>query len=140
MSQNYSRRKKPGKSVSAAPKKHIKSGLSALQKTIALIGSILSIIVASITINNYLSGANSKDKDTTSTTTVIISENSGSSAGSSSQGSAANGGYDANADNNQVYGNNGAASDQYQAPSSASDASSAADTDTPASAATDTAE
>ena len=53
MSQHYSRRQKSSKKdKEQAPSKHIKKGFSALQKTIALIGSILSIIVASITINN----------------------------------------------------------------------------------------
>lgn len=55
MSQHYSRRQKSSKKdKEQAPSKHIKKGFSALQKTIALIGSILSIIVASITINNAL--------------------------------------------------------------------------------------
>ena len=77
MPQHYSRRehletKKEEKS--ATPTKHIKTGFSALQKTVALVGSILSIIVASITINNALNSSSSsktKHKSTTTTTVVI---------------------------------------------------------------------
>ena len=74
MSQKYSRRQKSSSKndKSAAPTKHIKTGFSALQKTVALIGSILSIIVASITISNALKGSNSKTTDKSTTTTTVI--------------------------------------------------------------------
>ncbi|HGY5359203.1 TPA: DUF6556 family protein [Streptococcus pyogenes] len=48
MSSRYSRQQKPRKS-GGVPTEHIKTGFTAFQKSIALIGSILSIIVATIT-------------------------------------------------------------------------------------------
>lgn len=74
MSQNYSRRQKSSQNKTTnTPKKHIKKGFSAFQKTIALIGSILSIIVASITISSALKGSHTKKSDSsTKTTTVIV--------------------------------------------------------------------
>ncbi|WP_353889196.1 DUF6556 family protein, partial [uncultured Streptococcus sp.] len=57
MSQHYSRRQKSSKKdKEQAPSNHIKKAFSALQKKIALKGYILTIIVASITINNALKG------------------------------------------------------------------------------------
>ena len=56
MSQHYSRRQKSStEDKEPTPAKHIKKVFS-LSKTVALIGSILSIIVASITITNALKG------------------------------------------------------------------------------------
>ncbi|WP_373995543.1 DUF6556 family protein, partial [Streptococcus agalactiae] len=53
MSKGYSRQQKKSTKINTdstqSPAKHIKTGFSALQKTIALVGSVLSIIVASIT-------------------------------------------------------------------------------------------
>ena len=54
---------------------HIKKGFSALQKTIATIASILSIIIASLTIMNLLNNNYIKSKSDTSnstTTTTIV--------------------------------------------------------------------
>ena len=54
--ENYSRSNKNKTKSSKKPtKQHIKTGLSAFQKTIATIASILSIIIASITIMNLTS-------------------------------------------------------------------------------------
>lgn len=58
MSKGYSRQQKKSTKTNTdstqSPAKHIKTGFSALQKTIALVGSVLSIIVASITITNAI--------------------------------------------------------------------------------------
>ena len=52
--ENYSRSNKNKTKSSKKPtKQHIKTGLSAFQKTIATIASILSIIIASITIMRH---------------------------------------------------------------------------------------
>ncbi|MGT2926325.1 DUF6556 family protein [Streptococcus cuniculipharyngis] len=78
MTSQYSRKAKKDRKSATPPTVHIKTGFSALQKTIALIGSILSIIVASITINNALNNKNKVEptnepssylKDTTTTNT-----------------------------------------------------------------------
>ena len=83
MSKQYSRQQKQSPKN---PSHHIKTGFSAFQKTIALIGSILSIIVASFTIKNAISGSSTKSSDsTTSTTQVIIKEQSADSSGTDSQ-------------------------------------------------------
>ena len=78
MSEHYSRQDKNAKKSSQSlekPTKHIKTGFSALQKTVALVGSILSIIVASITINNAMNGSKTKaSSDTSTTKTVVIKE------------------------------------------------------------------
>lgn len=72
MSENYSRRTQ--KSNRKPSQEHIQKGFSALQKTIALIGSILSIIVASITIYKATDHPknDTKSDNKTATTTVII--------------------------------------------------------------------
>lgn len=70
MTSKYSRQNKY-QQKKVEPTKHIKTGFSALQKTIALIGSILSIIVASLTINNALNKQNKTEASETKTTTVI---------------------------------------------------------------------
>ncbi len=73
MSQHYSRRQKTStEDKEPTPAKHIKKGFSAFQKTVALIGSILSIIVASITITNALKGSSATKPTDKSTTTVVI--------------------------------------------------------------------
>ena len=116
MSQKYSRRQKSSSKndKSAAPTKHIKTGFSALQKTVALIGSILSIIVASITISNALKGSNSKttDKSTTTTTVIIKESDSDSKTDTSasttySSSASANNNYNSgsNNSNNNTYNN-----------------------------------
>lgn len=71
MTKPYSRQNKQRQTKSLKPSKHIKTGFTALQKTLALIGSILSIIVASITINNALNANKSKMPTNESSTTVI---------------------------------------------------------------------
>lgn len=71
MSEKYSRRSQQNESKNGPkPKEHIKHGLSALQKTIALIGSILSIIVASITISKAFGNNEQKDTNTSQSTTT----------------------------------------------------------------------
>ena len=102
MSQHYSRRQKSSKKdKEQAPSKHIKKGFSALQKTIALIGSILSIIVASITINNALKGSSSQKPTDKSTTTVVIKE--GNKGNNSKTDTSASTTYSSSAANNSVY-------------------------------------
>ena len=72
MSQHYSRRQKSStEDKEPTPAKHIKRFFS-LSKTVALIGSILSIIVASITITNALKGSSATKPTDKSTTTVVI--------------------------------------------------------------------
>lgn len=65
MSSHYSRQQKPRKS-GGVPTQHIKTGFTAFQKSIALIGSILSIIVATITITRALQPASDTKTDNTS--------------------------------------------------------------------------
>lgn len=65
MSSHYSRQQKPRKS-GGVPTQHIKTGFTAFQKSIALIGSILSIIVATITITRALQPAPDTKTDNTS--------------------------------------------------------------------------
>ncbi|MGT2934907.1 DUF6556 family protein [Streptococcus castoreus] len=79
MSSNYSRQQKSSKS-GGVPTKHIKTGFTALQKFIALIGSILSIIVATITITRTLqpssdSTSGHSSKESTSTVIKVIEKN-----------------------------------------------------------------
>lgn len=76
MTKQYSRKDKQKQTKSLEPTKHIKTGFTALQKTLALIGSILSIIVASITINNALN-ANKPKPTTNEVNTPIIQQNQG---------------------------------------------------------------
>lgn len=71
MSSHYSRQQKPKKSASI-PTKHIKTGFTALQKTIALVGSVLSIVVATITINRALQPSNEQPKNDSSPSTSTI--------------------------------------------------------------------
>ena len=76
--ENYSRSNKNKTKSSKKPtKQHIKTGLSAFQKTIATVASILSIIIASITIMNLTGHKDEKSKTDTSSstaTTTIIKE------------------------------------------------------------------
>ncbi|TWT12095.1 DUF6556 family protein [Streptococcus sp. sy004] len=74
MTTQYSRKEKQRHAKTIEPTKHIKTGFTALQKTLALIGSVLSIIVASITINNALN-ANKTKPETEQTTTTVIQSN-----------------------------------------------------------------
>ncbi|MEW4353942.1 DUF6556 family protein [Streptococcus pneumoniae] len=61
---NYSRKQKKTETKILPKKQHIEKGFTTLQKTIALIGSILSLITASITIHNAFN--KDKEKDTSS--------------------------------------------------------------------------
>ncbi|EHI69730.1 DUF6556 family protein [Streptococcus ictaluri] len=73
MSSQYSRQQKP-KKTSVDPKKHLQTGFTALQKSIALIGSILSIVVATITITRALNPApesKKEDSGTSSSNTIV---------------------------------------------------------------------
>ncbi|MFI3887276.1 DUF6556 family protein [Streptococcus parauberis] len=88
MSSNYSRKAKtPNKK--SVPTKHIVTGLSALQKTIALVGGILSIIVATITIMRTLHPEDTNNKDNSadhsSSTIVKIIEKESSKQSDNSQ-------------------------------------------------------
>lgn len=88
MSQNYSRqsKQKPPKER-RRPTEHIKTGLTAFQKTLALVGSILSIIVASITITNYLNSRHSDQEDKSPSSTIVIENNGGQGASNTNSGS-----------------------------------------------------
>ena len=96
MSENYSRRNHSSKEEKkSAPKvtEHVTKGFTAFQKVLTAVGTILSIIVASITIMNFTA---SKNKDTSDSSanqsTVVIKEGNNktqeSSAASSSYGNA----------------------------------------------------
>ena len=78
MSENYSRRNHSSKEEKkSAPKvtEHVTKGFTAFQKVLTAVGTILSIIVASITIMNFTA---SKNKDTSDSSanqsTVVIKE------------------------------------------------------------------
>ena len=75
---NYSRQNKKTKKDSQESGKashHIKKGLSAFQKTLTLIGSMLGIITATITISNAMKSNEQKKADTSPVTqTTIIKE------------------------------------------------------------------
>ena len=75
---NYSRQnKKTNKDSQEIGKAshHIKKGLSAFQKTLTLIGSMLGIITATITISNAMKSNEQKKADTSPVTqTTIIKE------------------------------------------------------------------
>ncbi|HEP1443067.1 TBC1 domain family member 8B [Streptococcus pyogenes] len=80
MSSHYSRQQKPRKS-GGVPTEHIKTGFTAFQKSIALIGSILSIIVATITITRALQPvpdktSNDTPKESSNTIVKIIEKES----------------------------------------------------------------
>ncbi|HHK0739259.1 TBC1 domain family member 8B [Streptococcus pyogenes] len=80
MSSRYSRQQKPRKS-GGVPTEHIKTGFTAFQKSIALIGSILSIIVATITITRALQPvpdktSNDTSKESSNTIVKIIEKES----------------------------------------------------------------
>ena len=96
MSENYSRRNHSSKEEKkSAPMvtEHVTKGVTAFQKVLTAVGTILSIIVASITIMNFTS---SKNKDTSDSSanqsTVVIKEGNNktqeSSVASSSYGNA----------------------------------------------------
>lgn len=67
--------KKQKKDSQLVPVKQIQTGFSALQKTIALVGSIMSILVATITINRYLNETSTPKSDEKTTEIRIIREN-----------------------------------------------------------------
>ena len=75
---NYSRQNKETNKDSQETGKashHIKKGLSAFQKTLTLIGSMLGIITATITISNAMKSNEQKKADTSPVTqTTIIKE------------------------------------------------------------------
>ena len=75
---NYSRQNKKTNKDSQETGKashHIKKGLSAFQKTLTLIGSMLGIITATITISNSMKSNEQKKADTSPVTqTTIIKE------------------------------------------------------------------
>ena len=75
---NYSRQNKKTNKDSQETGKashHIKKGLSAFQKTLTLIGSMLGIITATITISNAMKSNEQKKADTSPVTqTTIIKE------------------------------------------------------------------
>ncbi|GFG42818.1 DUF6556 family protein [Streptococcus canis] len=80
MSSRYSRQQKPRKSGGVSTQ-HIKTGFTAFQKSIALIGSILSIIVATITITRTLQPvpdktSNDTPKESSNTIVKIIEKES----------------------------------------------------------------
>lgn len=80
MSQSYSRKSKQRTSTERRrPSEHLKSGLTAFQKTLAFIGSILSIVVATITITNYVNGKKANTDVKSPSSTVIIDRSNGQS-------------------------------------------------------------
>lgn len=78
MSQRYSRKAKQTASTpKRRPTEHLKRGLTAFQKTLAFVGSILSVVVATITITNYVNSKKGTTDDKTSPSTIIIHSNNG---------------------------------------------------------------
>ena len=69
--ENYSRKNKTSntKEEKTPTRHHIKKGLSAFQKTLATIGSILGIITATITILTFMNNNKSDNKTKSSQTT-----------------------------------------------------------------------
>ena len=128
MSQHYSRSQKSSKKdKEQAPSKHIKKGFSAFQKTIALIGSILSIIVASITITNALKGSSSQKPTDKSTATVVIKE--GNKSNNNKTDTSASTTYSSSAANNSVYNSDTNSNNAtYDSSSDSTTYSSSADT------------
>ena len=120
MSQHYSRRQKSStEDKEPTPAKHIKKGFSAFQKTVALIGSILSIIVASITITNALKGSSATKPTDKSTTTVVIKE--GNKGNNSKTDTSASSAYSDDTDNDSGTVNNTYNDDANTTYSSSSD-------------------
>ena len=74
--ENYSRKEKNNSTSNRKPaSQHIKTGFSALQKTIATIASLLSIVIACFTIMNLMNNNDSKSKtDTGNSTTTTTSK------------------------------------------------------------------
>ena len=76
--ENYSRKNKTAnaKEEKTPTRHHIKKGLSAFQKTLATIGSILGIITATITILTFMNNnkSDTKTKSSQTTQTTIIKE------------------------------------------------------------------
>lgn len=75
MSNQYSRSQKPNKSSEKSksrkrPKEHLKTGLTAFQTTVAIVGSCLGIITAIITINNFMNNQSKPKADDTKTTII----------------------------------------------------------------------
>ena len=96
MSENYSRRNHSSKEEKkSAPNvtEHVTKGFTAFQKVLTAVGTILSIIVASITIMNFTSSKNKDTSDSSSNqSTVVIKEGNNktqeSNTSSSSYGNA----------------------------------------------------
>ena len=111
MANNYSRRQQPTKKTKGTsrkrPTEHIKTGFSALQKSVAIIAGILGIITALITINNYRNSSHNDKKDSTSKTTIIKEKEVDDS---NSNNNAAN----SQAENDSNNNNNSAESNQNQ--------------------------
>ena len=76
--ENYSRKNKTSnaKEEKTPTRHHIKKGLSAFQKTLATIGSILGIITATITILTFMNNnkSDNRTKSSQTTQTTIIKE------------------------------------------------------------------
>ena len=126
MANNYSRRQQPNKKPKGQnrrrPTEHIKTGFSALQKTVAITAGILGIITALITINNYRNG-NSNKKDTTSKTT-IIKEKEVDNSDASNNSNANNAQAGDSADSNTAGNSNNSANQNQTATTVADDSDS----------------
>lgn len=138
MSSQYSRKNKSTASKNTlSPGKHIKTGLTALQKTLALVGSILSIIVATITISKVLHPETESKKDNsdspTSTIVKIIEKDSSkqdSNTDTSSSSSSAIPQESSDAQNSSSSENPAANTDTSTSTTPATDSSSNAQTNT----------
>ncbi|MFM1544587.1 hypothetical protein D3842_03355 [Streptococcus mutans] len=121
MANNYSRRQQPTKKTKGTsrkrPTEHIKTGFSALQKSVAIIAGILGIITALITINNYRNSSHNDKKDSTSKTTIIKEKEVDDS---NSNNNTAN----SQAENDSNNNNNSAESNQNQTATTANDSNS----------------
>lgn len=63
---------KNNKKIDIVSTDKLKKGFTATQKTVAFLGSILSLIVASFTVNNLISGKPTKPTDGQTTSTSIV--------------------------------------------------------------------
>ena len=94
MSENYSRRNHTSNEESkSSPKvtEHVSKGFTAFQKVLTAVGTILSIIVASITIMNFTSS--NKDKDTSASSSAATAD---TTTGNATTGGATTGGAASN--------------------------------------------
>ena len=67
-----SNKNKNNKKIDIVSTDKLKKGFTATQKTVAFLGSILSLIVASFTVNNLISGKPTKPTDGQTTSTSIV--------------------------------------------------------------------